>query len=133
MTDQTTEASRVLIYHEIADRLTHKYGPTNRAAIQIRQWATEEPDAERPQLLDAQGAAKESLRGQINYLLGASGIKQTWIAGRLGVSEKHLSQILTGQLELTLDWAQRIAALCGHTVSVTVTEQAQQATTQEKP
>lgn len=111
---------RALIYHEIADRLTHKYGPTNRAANQIRQWAIEQPDATRPQITDPEQSAKESLRAQINYLLGASGIKQIWIARQLNVSEKHLSQMLTGQIELTPDWAQRIAALCGHTVTVAV-------------
>ena len=111
---------RALIYHEIADRLTNKYGPTNRAANQIRQWATEEPDAARPQIISPEESAKESLRAQINYLLGASGIKQIWIAQQLHVSEKHLSQMLTGQIELTPDWAQRIAALCGHTVTVAV-------------
>jgi predicted XRE-type DNA-binding protein len=111
---------RALIYHEIADRLTNKYGPTNRAANQIRQWAIEEPDTARPQTIDPDESAKESLRAQINYLLSASGIKQIWIAQQLHVSEKHLSQMLTGQIELTPDWAQRIAALCGHTVTVAV-------------
>lgn len=117
----TGQQARDLIYQEIADRLTEKYGPTNRAALQIRQWATEEPGAARPQILDVHLDAKERLRGQINYLVSASGIKQTWISERIGVSEKHLSQMLTGQVELTPDWAQRIAVLCGHTVSVSVT------------
>jgi plasmid maintenance system antidote protein VapI len=60
------------------------------------------------------------LRGQIRATIKASGIKQIWIAQQLGVSQKHLSQMLTGRVVLTLDWAQRIAAVCGYRVSVVV-------------
>lgn len=60
------------------------------------------------------------LRNQIRATIKASGIKQIWIAQQLGISQKHLSQMLTGRVALTLDWAQRIAALCGYKVTVIV-------------
>ncbi|MDX3520748.1 helix-turn-helix transcriptional regulator [Streptomyces scabiei] len=62
----------------------------------------------------------DELREKTRAAIRASGIKQIWIADRLGISEKHLSQMLTGRVTLTLDWAQRIAALCGHKVTVAV-------------
>ncbi|MGW2520492.1 hypothetical protein ACWC09_26455 [Streptomyces sp. NPDC001617] len=40
-------ADRAAVYREVADRLTAKYGVTNRAAAQIRQWAQDEPDGSR--------------------------------------------------------------------------------------
>lgn len=60
------------------------------------------------------------LRDQIRATIKASGLKQIWIAQQLGVSQKHLSQMLTGRVALTLDWAQRIAVLCGYKVTVVV-------------
>ncbi|MDX3587333.1 helix-turn-helix domain-containing protein [Streptomyces europaeiscabiei] len=60
------------------------------------------------------------LRDQIRATIKATGLKQIWIAQQLGISEKHLSQMLTGRVTLTLDWAQRIAGVCGYKVTVTV-------------
>jgi plasmid maintenance system antidote protein VapI len=64
--------------------------------------------------------SSDTLRAQIQAAVKASGLKQIWIAERLGVSQKHLSQMLLGRVVLTLDWAQRIASVCGHRVTVTV-------------
>jgi predicted XRE-type DNA-binding protein len=61
-----------------------------------------------------------NLRNQIRTLIKNNGLKQIWIAQQLGISQKHLSQMLTGRVDLSLNWAQRIAALSGHTVTVTV-------------
>lgn len=66
-------------------------------------------------------AAEESLRVQVRAALTASGLKQIWIADKLGISQKHLSQLLTGRVRLTLGRAQEIAALCGARVLVFVT------------
>ncbi|WP_328436939.1 helix-turn-helix domain-containing protein [Streptomyces sp. NBC_00444] len=61
-----------------------------------------------------------ALSEQIRDVIRKSGVKQLWIAEQLGISQKHLSQMLTGRVTLALDWAQRIAALCGYTATVTV-------------
>ena len=60
------------------------------------------------------------LRDQIRATIKASGLKQIWIAQQLGVSQKHLNQMLTGRISLTLDWAQRIATVCGYKVTIVV-------------
>lgn len=60
------------------------------------------------------------LRDQIRALIKDSGLKQNWIAARLNVSQKHLSQMLLGHAVMTLDWAQLIANACGYQVTVTV-------------
>ena len=52
----------------------------------------------------------EPLRELLRAAVRDSGRKQVWIAQQLGVSTKHLSQMLTGRKELSLGWAQRIAA-----------------------
>lgn len=58
-------------------------------------------------------SAEEQLRTQVRAALKACGLKQIWIADKLGISQKHLSQILTGRVSLTLDWAEKILTLCG--------------------
>lgn len=62
----------------------------------------------------------EMLRELLCAALKASGRKQVWIADQLHISQKHLSQLLTGRVELTLGWAQRIAVLCDHRIDITV-------------
>lgn len=62
----------------------------------------------------------ETLRAQIQATVKASGLKQIWIARQIGISQKYLSQMLLGRVVMTLDWAQRIAAVCGYQVIVTV-------------
>ena len=65
--------------------------------------------------------AEEHLRTQVRAALKASGRKQVWIADKLDISTKYLSQMLTGRVSLPLGWAQQIAALCDARVLVFVT------------
>jgi len=51
---QAETRDRAAVYREVAERLMAKYGVTNRAAAQIRQWATEEPSTDRPAVGGAQ-------------------------------------------------------------------------------
>jgi plasmid maintenance system antidote protein VapI len=62
----------------------------------------------------------EMLRELLRAALKESGRKQVWIADQLHISQKHLSQMLTGRVELTLGWAQRIAVLCDHRIDIHV-------------
>lgn len=64
--------------------------------------------------------AQELLLAQVQAAVKHSGLKQTWMAQRLVVSDKHLSQMLTGRVPLTLEWAEKILALCGMELDVTV-------------
>lgn len=59
------------------------------------------------------GAAERNLRIQVRAALAASGISQAEACRQLGLSTKHLNQMLTGKATLTLDWAERIVDLCG--------------------
>jgi DNA-binding XRE family transcriptional regulator len=60
------------------------------------------------------------LHEQVREAVKASGLKQTWMARQLGVSEKHLSQLLTGRAGLTWEWADRILELCGMELVVSI-------------
>jgi plasmid maintenance system antidote protein VapI len=71
-------------------------------------------DARRP------SAAEESLRAQVRAALAAVHLSQASVARELGVSTKHLSQMLTGQAAFPLAWAERIVALCEMRVEVVV-------------
>jgi hypothetical protein len=51
---QPETPDRAAVYQEVAERLVAKYGVTNRAAAQIRQWAAEEPSVSRPAVGGAQ-------------------------------------------------------------------------------
>lgn len=65
-------------------------------------------------------AADEQLRTQTRAAVRRSGISQAEICRQLGVSTKHLSQMLTGQVPLTLMWAEGILALIGMQLTITV-------------
>ena len=64
--------------------------------------------------------AEESMRTQVRAALEAAGISQAEACRRLGVSTKHLNQMLTGKAPISLDWAERILALCGMRLVVLV-------------
>jgi len=66
------------------------------------------------------GPVEESLRYQVRAALEATQISQASVARDLGVSKKHLCQMLTGRAPLTLEWAEQIVALCGMRVEVVV-------------
>jgi hypothetical protein len=59
------------------------------------------------------GDAERDLRIQVRAALIASGVSQAEAARQLGLSTKHMSQMLTGRATLTLDWAEHIVDLCG--------------------
>ncbi|MFF7190549.1 transcriptional regulator [Streptomyces sp. NPDC008222] len=65
-------------------------------------------------------SALASLPEQVRGAVRESGLKQKWIADRLHVSEKHLSQLLTGRVAMTPEWAERILGLCGMELVVSV-------------
>lgn len=65
-------------------------------------------------------SAQNLLLAQVQAAVKHSGLKQTWLAQQLHASEKHVSQMLTGRATLTLDWSERILALCGLELDVTV-------------
>lgn len=66
------------------------------------------------------GSAEESLRAQVRAALEATRISQAAAARELGVSTKHLCQMLTGRAPLSLEWAEQILALCEMRVEVVV-------------
>ena|GEM_PF-4460504 len=58
-------------------------------------------------------SAADELRAQTRAALTTAGISQASAARTLGLSEKHMSQMLTGRATLTLTHAEQIVALCG--------------------
>lgn len=65
-------------------------------------------------------AAEASLREQVRAALAATGVRQAAVARALGLSTKHVSQMLTGRAPLTLVQAERILGVCGMRVEVAV-------------
>lgn len=55
----------------------------------------------------------DDLRTQTRAALIEAGISQAAAARTLGLSAKHMCQMLTGRAHLTLAHAERILALCG--------------------
>ncbi|MFI9244183.1 helix-turn-helix domain-containing protein [Streptomyces sp. NPDC053086] len=58
-------------------------------------------------------SAEQDLRTQVAAALLTHGISQAEAARRLGLSNKHVNQMLTGRAVLTIPWAERILALTG--------------------
>jgi plasmid maintenance system antidote protein VapI len=76
--------------------------------------------------MSAGGSAEESLRAQVRAALEAARISQAAAARELGLSTKHLCQMLTGRAPLSLEWAEQIVALCEMRVEVVVLKGAAQ-------
>lgn len=60
-----------------------------------------------------EATAQEQLRAHTRAALKAAGIRQAEVARQIGCSTKHLSQMLTGAVPLTLTWAEGILGLAG--------------------
>lgn len=70
--------------------------------------------------------AEDELRTQIRATLAAVGISQAEVARRLGLSNKHLNQMITGRASLTLGWAENILATCGMRLVVSIAHDTQE-------
>lgn len=57
--------------------------------------------------------AEEELRALVRGALKQTGTKQRHVAKGIGVTEKHLSNIMTGRCHLTLAYAERILGVIG--------------------
>jgi hypothetical protein len=89
------------------------YRPTYEAVLDREgRRPNERPDVPRSPLKD--------LPDQVRAAVRESGLKQKWIADRLHMGEKHLSQMMTGRAELTPVWAERILNLCGMELVISV-------------
>lgn len=64
--------------------------------------------------------ADEELWRQTRAAIEESGISQAEIARQLGLSAKHLNQMLLGHAPMSLMWAEGILGLCGHQLVITV-------------
>lgn len=65
-------------------------------------------------------SAEAALRVQVRAALATARISQAEASRQLGLSTKHMSHMLTGRAPLTLDWAERIVALCDMRIEVLV-------------
>ena len=63
-----------------------------------------------------------TLQGDLRSLLAgelrAAGLSQAEAARQIGITAKHMNQMLTGRAPLSLAWADEIAALCGRELLV---------------
>lgn len=63
-------------------------------------------------------SAEEQLRVHTRAALEAAGLSQAEVARQLGLSTKHLCQMLTGHATLSLTWAEGILGLAGQSVVI---------------
>lgn len=98
---------------EYWNTLTAPFGPP-------QSWWWEERRGELSDVLAGRGSpgVQDSLRGQVKAALEAAGVSQAEAARRLGLTAKHMSQMLTGKATLTLAWAEQILALCGQRLEI---------------
>lgn len=61
---------------------------------------------------------QDGLRSLLAGELQAAGLSQAEAARRLGITAKHMNQMLTGRAPLSLAWADDIAELCGRELLV---------------
>lgn len=58
------------------------------------------------------------LRQEVRRAIDEAGLTQRAVAAELGITEQHVSRMLTGKSLLTLEWADRIVTVCGRQLSV---------------
>lgn len=63
--------------------------------------------------------AEDELRTLVKDALRAAEMSQAEACRRLGVSTKHLNQMLKGRVPLSLAWAERILATTGRDLRIT--------------
>ncbi|MEV6737909.1 helix-turn-helix transcriptional regulator [Streptomyces sp. NPDC051104] len=56
--------------------------------------------------------AEDQLRAHVRRALATHRVSQAEACRQLGLSQKHLSQMLTGKAPLTLTWAEGLLGLC---------------------
>lgn len=60
----------------------------------------------------------DALRLEVGYCLAAADLSQAQVARELRVSTKHLNQMLTGKVAMSIGWAERIALVCGYRLAI---------------
>ncbi len=65
--------------------------------------------------------AEDVLRALTRTALRNAGLSQAEASRRLGVSTKHLCQMLTGRAPLALAWAEALLGLCGQRLTLDTT------------
>lgn len=65
-------------------------------------------------------SAEDDLRTHVRAELAKAKISQAEASYRLDCSTKHMNQMLRGHAPLSLSWAERILALCGKRLVLTV-------------
>jgi plasmid maintenance system antidote protein VapI len=65
-------------------------------------------------------SAEDDLRTHVRTELTKAKISQAEACRQLGCSTKHMNQMLMGHKPLSLDWAERILALCGKRLVIDV-------------
>lgn len=55
---------------------------------------------------------EKAMRGEVRDAITLAGYTQVSVAEKLGLSQKHLSAMLTGKVTMSVLWAGRIMDLC---------------------
>ncbi len=63
-------------------------------------------------------ASERRVRDAIRYALDQSGMTQVELAERAGVTQKHISQVLSGKSGLSFDFAERLLGILGRRLDV---------------
>jgi transcriptional regulator with XRE-family HTH domain len=58
------------------------------------------------------------LRFELRRCILGAGMSQAAVARQLGITQKHMSALLTGRSEMSFPWARRIAEVCGYELSI---------------
>lgn len=108
---------RIYALLEYWNTLAAPFGPP-------QSWWWEERRAELSDVLAGRGQpdARDSMRAQVKTAVETAvetaGLNDADVARHLGISAKHVSQMLTGQATLTIGWAEKILALCGQRLEI---------------
>jgi plasmid maintenance system antidote protein VapI len=66
-------------------------------------------------------SASRRLREMVLAEVRAAGARQVEIAEEIGITEKHVSQMFTGKVGMSVDMAERILRACGRSLVLATT------------
>lgn len=62
------------------------------------------------------------LRADLRAAIADAGVNQAFVARALGVTQKHVSHMLTGRAAISVERAEQIALVCGRSLDFRITD-----------
>jgi predicted XRE-type DNA-binding protein len=127
VTDLTPQQAIANVLHHTED-----YGLNDAEAMGIADDVLHALKVAGYEVVEIRLTAQEKLNLHVRTAVKESGLKQVVIANRVGITAKHLSQMMTGAVDVGIDMGERILAELGRTLDVQMAARDGKETTRDR-